>query len=548
MSQRVLIVGGMAGGATCAARLRRLDDRAEIVVFERSPWISVASCGLPYFAGGIIRDEAKLFAATPESLRHRFNIQVRIDSEVCRIDRRRHSIRVRDLRSGALCDEPYDALVLSPGAAPVRPAWPGIDLPGVFCLRTLQDVRAVACWLDEKRPARAVVIGAGLIGLEMAENLAARGLHVSIVEKAPQVAPMLDAEMSEPLLRALETNCVDVTLGEGAAGFEAGASGGLVMHTWAGRRVDAGIAVVAIGVTPDTALARAAGLEIGDLGGIRVDNSMRTSDPSIWAVGDAVEVPHLITGEPCLMPQAGPAVRQGRVAADAICGRASTFRGVQGTIAFRCFGVTAAVTGAAEATLRDAGIDDYEAVYLHPDDHAAFYPGGKPLHVKLIFAREDGRILGGQAVGESGADKRIDVIALAIQKGATVFDLEESELCYAPQFGAARDPVNLAGMAAANTLRGDMPVANWNDLYTSRALIIDVRDPEEFAADHIEGAINVPLADLRQRMPDLPACRQIWLYCGVGQRSYFAARVLRQNGFDVRNLSGGYRTYCGWYP
>ncbi len=547
MSRRVLIVGGMAGGASCAARLRRLDDRAEIVVFERSPWISVASCGLPYFAGGVIRDEAKLFAATPESLRHGFNIQVRTDTEVCSIDRSRRSIQVRDLRSGALCDEPYDALVLSPGAAPVRPAWPGIDLPGVFCLRTLQDVRAVASWIDEKRPARAVVVGAGLIGLEMAENLAARGMQVSIIEKLPQVAPMLDAEMSEPLLRALETNCVDVTLGEGAAGFET-AAGGLVVHTWAGRRLEASLAVIAVGVTPDTALARAAGLEIGDLGGIRVDDSMRTSDASIWAVGDAVEVPHLVTGQLCLMPQAGPAVRQGRVAADSICGRASSFRGVQGTIAFRSFGVTAAVTGATEAALREAGVEDFEAVYLHPDDHAAFYPGGKPLHMKLIFAREDGRILGAQAVGESGAEKRIDVIALAIQKGGTIFDLEESELCYAPQFGSARDPVNLAGMVAANTLRGDMPVARWSELDASRALIIDVREPHEFAADHIEGAINVPLADLRERMPDLPACRPVWVYCGVGQRAYFAARVLLQNGFEVLNLSGGYRTYCGWYP
>lgn len=547
MPGRVLIVGGMAAGASCAARLRRLDDRAEIVMFERQPWVSLASCGLPYLAGGIIRDEARLSVATPELLRARFNIDARTETEVLSIERDRRTVRVHNLRTGDNAEERYDALVLATGSAPVRPPWPGIDLPGVFSMRTLNDVRALSKWIADTRPERATVIGAGLIGLEMVENLAARGLRVSLIEKMPQVAPVLDREMAEPLLRALEANRVDATVGDGVAGLEEGADGGLAVRTWAGREIKTGAVVVAVGVKPDTALARAAGLEIGESGGVRVDSAMRTSDPAIWAIGDAAEAAHTVTGEACLPAQAGPASRQGRVAADAICGRASTFRGVQGTVAFRCFGVTAAVTGATEAALQRAGAENYEAVYLHPDHHAAFYPEATPIHMKILFSREDGLILGAQAVGQSGAERRIDVIAMAIQKGGTVFDLEEADLCYAPQFGAARDAVNLAGMVAANALRGDMPVARWSEIANPCVLIMDVRDPDEYAADHVEGAINVPFAELRARMPDLPACREIWVTCGVGQRAYFAARLLMQHGFQARVLPGGYRTYCGWY-
>jgi len=547
MNRRVLIVGGMAAGASCAARLRRLDDRAEIVIFERQPWVSVASCGLPYLAGGVIRDEARLSVETPRSLRERFNIDVRTETEVVSIERDRRAVRVRNLRTRRRAEERYDALVLATGAIPVRPQWPGIDLPGVFCIRTLGDVHSLSTWIDSIKPDRATVIGAGLVGLEMLENLAARGLRMSLIEKMPQVAPVLDREMAEPLLRAIEANRVDVTLGEGVAGFDAGDNGGLIVRTWGGRTIRTGAAIVAVGVKADTALAKAAGLEIGQSGAVRVDTSMRTSDPNIWAVGDAAEAAHTVTGEPCVASQAGPASRQGRIAADSICGRASTFRGVQGTVAFRCFGVTAAVTGATEAALRHTEAEDFEVVYLHPDHHAAYYPGATPISMKILFSREDGLILGAQAVGESGAERRIDVIALAIQKGGTVFDLEEAELCYAPQFGSARDAVNLAGMVAANALRGDMPVAHWSDLRNPCVLIMDVRDADEFAADHIEGSINVPLSELRNRMPDLPACREIWVTCGIGQRAYYAVRMLMQNGFQARVLPGGYRTYCGWY-
>jgi NADPH-dependent 2,4-dienoyl-CoA reductase/sulfur reductase-like enzyme/rhodanese-related sulfurtransferase len=547
-SKRILIVGGVAGGATCAARARRLDESAEIVVFDRGPYVSFANCGLPYYVGNVIQDETKLLVASSELFQRRFNIEVRTDNEVTAIDRLRKEIEVRDLRADRVYREGYDALVLSPGAAPIRPLLPGIDLPGIFVLRTIPDSRRIRKWVESGNPQRAVIVGAGFIGLEMAENLSNRGLKVTVVEALPQVMPPLDPEMAEPVSRHLEKNRVDVHLGDGAAGFEAAADGSIVVKTQGGETFPADIVILSVGVRPETALASAAGLEIGQRGGIRVDENMRTSDAQIWAVGDAVEVRDFTTGESCLALLAGPANRQGRVAADSICGRDTKFRGAQATIVCGFFGMTAALTGATEKKLQLAGITDYESVYLHPGSHAGYYPGAKPLHMKLIFAKRDGRILGAQAVGEEGVDKRIDVISAAIQKRSTVFDLEECELCYAPQYGAAKDPVNVAGMVAANVLRGDLPLAPWRDLLQGDALIVDVREPHEFAAGHIEGAVNVPLHELRQRVNELPAEREIWVNCAVGQRSYYAVRFLIQNGFRARNLPGGYQTYWGWYP
>ena len=438
--------------------------------------------------------------------------------------------------------------MLSPGATPVRPALPGIDLPGIFTLRSLVDSQRIRAWIAARSARRAVIVGAGFIGLEMAENLTRRGLKVTVVELLPQVLAALDPEMAEPLSRHLETHRVDLRLGDGVAGFEPAADGSIVVRAASGARFAADLVLLAMGAKPEVGLAEAAGLEIGAAGGIRVDQQMRTSDPRIWAVGDAVEVRDMVTGAWRLVPLAGLAHRQARVAADVICGRPSRFRGAQATAVCGFFGMTAAVTGATEKNLRDAGISDYGVVYLHPGDHAGYYPGAEPLHMKLIFSRPQGKVLGIQAAGRQGVEKRIDVVSMALQRGATVFDLEEAELCYAPQFGAAKDPVNLAGMIAANVLRGDLQPAPWSELATTGALLVDVREPHEFAAGHLAGAVNLPLSELRRRFGELPRDREIWLYCGVGQRSYYALRFLKQRGFNVRSLFGGYQTYWGLYP
>ncbi len=545
MHKRVLVVGGVAGGATCATRLRRLDEQARIVIFDRGPFVAFANCGLPYYVGNVIQDDSTLLVSTPELFLTRFNIEVRTENEVLAIDRARREIEARALGTGRIYREAYDALVLSPGAEPIRPPMPGVGLPGIFALRTIPDSRRIKEWLESRSAQRAVVVGGGLVGMEMAENLVLRGLKVTVVDKLPQVLPMLDIEMAEPVCRHLEKNRVNLHLGDGVIGFEEG-QGSLSVVTESGAPLAADVVILSVGVRPETALARVAGLKIGDLGGIRVDESMRTSDPHIWAVGDAVEVRDTVTGQWRLIPLAGPANRQGRVAADSICGRPAAFRGTQATTVCGFFGMTVAATGASEAALRDAGISGCQSVYLHPGSHAGYYPGARPLHLKLVFAEQDGRVLGAQAVGEEGVEKRIDVIAMAIQKGASVFDLEECQLCYAPQFGSAKDPVNLAGMVAANVLRGDVQLAPWHELDRTAALILDVRERDEYAAGHIDGAINLPLGELRQRLGELPRDREIWINCAVGQRSYYALRLLAQNGFNVRNLPGGYLTWWGW--
>jgi NADPH-dependent 2,4-dienoyl-CoA reductase/sulfur reductase-like enzyme/rhodanese-related sulfurtransferase len=546
--KRVVIVGGVAGGATCAARLRRLDESAEIVVLDRGQYVSFANCGLPYYVGNVIQEQSKLLLATPDLFHDRFNIEVRVRNEVTAIDRRACEVLVRDLRTGRDYRESYDALVLSPGAAPIRPPLPGIDLPGIFTLRTIADSRAIREWISTGNPRRAVVVGGGFIGLEMAENLSHRELEVTIVEMADQLLPPLDPEMADFVRRRLATHAARLQLGDAVAGFERAGDGSLVVRTERGSSFGADLVVLAIGVRPESQLAREAGLEIGERGGIRVDRQMRTNDPRIWAIGDAVEVRNWVVDQWELIPLAGPANRQGRIAAEVICGRDSRFKGVQATAVCGFFGLTAALTGATEKALRRAGLEDFEAVYLHPGHHVDYYPGAKPIHLKLVFRRSDGLVLGAQAVGEEGVERRIDVISTAIQMGATVFDLEEAELCYAPQYGAARDPVNLAGMIAANVVRGDVDLAPWRDLHTTGALLLDVREPAEFQAGCLDGAVNIPLGELRERMDELPRDRDIWVNCGVGQRAYYACRLLGQHGFSVRNLSGGYHTYRSWRP
>ncbi|MCC6849448.1 MAG: FAD-dependent oxidoreductase [Deltaproteobacteria bacterium] len=544
--KRVLIVGGVAGGASCAARLRRLDEDAEIVLFDRGPHVSFANCGLPYFVGNVIADERKLLVASAQLFHERFAITVRTRHEVLAIDRARRAIRVRDLDAPGGAherDEPYDALVLAPGAAPIRPPLAGIDLPGIFAVRTIPDSVRIRRWIDERKPARALVVGGGFIGLEMAENLAARGLRTTVLEKLPQVMPPLDPEMAHGVAEHLRGQGVDLRLGDGLGRFERGAGDELVAVTEGGARLAADLVILAIGVRPETGLAAGAGLALGPRGGIVVDAGMRTEDPAVWAVGDAVEVRDVVTGQEAIVPLAGPANRQGRIAAESICGRARDFRGVQATAVVGVFGLTVACTGASEKGLVRAGVADFARVYLHPGHHAAYYPGARPIQVKLLFSVPDGRVLGAQAVGVEGVEKRIDVIATTLQMGGTVRDLAEAELCYAPQFGGAKDPVNLAGMIATNHLDGLMPLADWRMLDRGGAVLLDVRDADEHAAGHVPGARHIPLSELRRRYRELPAGQPVAVYCGVGQRAYYATRFLLQRGYRAANLSGGYATY-----
>lgn len=541
--RRVLIVGGVAGGASCAARLRRLDESAEIVLFDRGPHVSFANCGLPYYVGNIIADERSLLVASRELFRDRFNVEVFTETEVLAIERDTKSLRVRNLRTGEDRREAYDVLVLSPGAAPIRPPIAGVDLPGVFAVRTIPDTRRIRAWIDAHNAQRAVVIGGGFIGLEMVENLVHRELSVTLLEKLPQVMPPLDPEMAVTLAEHLEAKGVALRLGDGLARIEEGPEGERVVVTESGATIPADLVILAIGVRPEATLAREAGLALGPKGGIVVDETLRTSDPAIWAVGDVIEVADVLTGQETVLPLAGPANREGRVAAEAIAGRKTRFRGVQATAVVGVMGLTVASTGASEKGLRRAGITDFERVYLHPGHHAGYYPGARPIHLKLLFGVPDGRILGAQAVGLEGAEKRIDVIATAIQFGGTVHDLAEAELCYAPQYGAAKDPVNLAGMLAVNVLHGDMPLADWHELAGTGAILLDVREPAEFQRSHIPGALNIPLPELRARHSELPTDREIWACCGVGQRAYYAVRYLNQAGHRARNLSGGFTTY-----
>ncbi|MEI6278790.1 MAG: FAD-dependent oxidoreductase [Verrucomicrobiae bacterium] len=532
---KVVIVGGVAGGASCAARLRRLDEDAEILMVDRGPYVSFANCGLPYHVGGVIEKEASLLVADERLFRERFAIRVRTRCEVTSISTENKTVELRNVETGEVNTEPYDKLVLSPGAAPIRPPLPGIDLPGIFTVRTVPDARGIRAWIEATKSKRAVVVGGGFIGLEMAENLIRRGLDVTVVELLDQVMPPLDPEIARLVETHLKKHGVKLALGDGVAGFQKSGEAGLEVLTQSGKAHPADLVILAIGVRPETSLAKLAGLALGERGGIRVDEHMRTSNPDIFAVGDAVEVKDFVTGQWTLIPLAGPANRQGRIAADVIAGRDSRYRGTQGTAICGIFGLAVASTGASEKLLVRTGEKDFEKIYLNPRSHAGYYPGAKMISMKIVFRKSDGRLLGAQACGEDGADKRIDAIAMAIRMGGTVYDLEESELCYAPQFGGAKDPVNFAGMIAADVLRGDMPLSHWGE----EGFLLDVRDPEEFSGGHAPDALNIPLNALRSRLGELPRDREILVYCHSGQRAYYATRILLQNGFAARNLSGG---------
>ncbi|OQZ04590.1 MAG: CoA-disulfide reductase [Candidatus Brocadia sp. UTAMX1] len=548
-SRRILIIGGVAAGATCAARLRRLCERCTIVIFDRGQYVSFANCGLPYHVGNIIVSEEKLLVATPQLFKDRFNIEVHTETEVVRVDRDKKEIEVRDIRTNETRRESYDGLVLSTGANAVRPQIPGINLPGIFVLRTIPDSRKIRSAVGNA--SLAAIVGGGFIGLEMAENLTRRGLSVTIIQRSDQILSSPDPEMAFFMEKHLQANGVTLRLGTGVESFHL--DGRLSVKTTSGDTIDTDMVILAMGVQPESSLARNAGLSLGDHGGIRVDDRMQTSDPYIWAVGDVAEVKDVVAGGWHLASLAGPANRQGRIAAAAILDkiiarnrnetRAARFRGVQGTAVCSAFGLTVAITGASEKTLKRSGIKNYEKIYLHPGSHASYFPDAKPIHIKLIFDTDTGRVLGAQAIGESGVARRIDIISMVIQMGGTVYDLEESELCYAPQFGAAKDPVNLAGMIAANHLRGDLPLAKWEELKDTQAQIVDVRSKAEYERGHIPGAKNIPLEGLRDRIGDLSKGKEIWLVCGVGQRAYYATRILLQNGFSVKDLSGGMQTY-----
>lgn len=553
---RIVIIGAVAGGASAAARARRLSEEAEITLVERGEAPSFANCGLPYYIGGVIEQRDKLLVAPAQRLIERYRLDVRTRTEALSIDRANHTVRIRNLENGNEYDLPYDKLILSPGAAPIRPPVPGVDLHQVYTLRELRDADRLHAAAKGAR--RAVVIGGGFIGLEMAENLVRRGVATTVVELANQILPPWDAEMVSSIADHMRERGVSLKLNNAAEAILP-IDDSVVVRLRSGESLAADMVVMSVGVRPDNKLAVEAGLEVGPRGGIRVNDQMQTADPDIYAVGDAIETRSSIDGSPTQIPLAGPANRQGRIAADNIFGRPTRYAGTQGTAIVGVFEMAATMTGFSEKVLKAAGTS-YEKVYVHPAHHAGYYPGAEQMSIKLLFAPNSGRLLGGQAVGRHGVDKRIDVLAVAIKAGMTVFDLEELELAYAPQFGSAKDPVNMAGFVAAGVVRGDHPVAHGSDLApglvtegdqsdgelegsAQRDLILDVRAPSEFAAGHVPGAVNVPVDELRGRLGELDPVRPIIAYCQIGMRGYLATRILMQNGFKVRNLSGGYTTY-----
>lgn len=513
--------------------------------------MSFANCGLPYHVGGVIPEESSLLVASAAKFKNWFNVEVKENTEVVAIDRAARRITAR-AACGAETQHEYDALVLAPGANAIRPPLPGIDLPGIFQMKTVPDARTVKQWVAQTRAQRAVVVGGGFIGLEMAENLVHLGLQTSVVEMLPQVMPPFDPEMVEPLHAHMRSKGCALHLGDGVAGFEPGPEGrGLVVKTQGGKAHPADLVMLVIGVRPEVGLAKAAGLELGPRGGIQVDEQMRTSDPHIFAVGDAVEVKDWVTGEQALIPLAGPANRQGRIAADVIMGKEpSRFRGTQGTAVVGVFDMTAASTGASEKTLKRLG-RPYEKVYVHVNNHAGYYPGAGQLDMKLLFAPESGKILGCQATGlVPGVEKRVDVVSMCMQMGGTVFDLEEAELCYAPQYGSAKDAVNIAGMVASNVLRGDTRCVTWADedwqaiASGPDTALIDVREPAELERNgFVPGALNLPVSSLRKRIAKVPRGKKLYVYCQVGQRGYYAVRQLLLAGHDAVNISGGWKSY-----
>ena len=538
---KIVIIGGVAGGASAAARARRLSEDAEIILFERGPEPSFANCGLPYYVGGKIESRDKLLVAPIEMLRDRHRLDVRTRSEVTSIDRESKTVAVTNHVDGDSYHESYDKLIIATGASPFRPPIPGREGSRVLELRDLDDADQLHQRVTSAAR-RAVIVGAGFIGIEIAENFVRRGLDVTLVELGDQVLPPWDKEMIGPVESHLRDQGVSLRLGDSVEGFHE-RDEHLDVQLKSGESIAADFAVLCIGIRPESRLANEAGIQCGERGAVATNPHMQTNDPDIYAVGDVAEIQCVVTHQPIQIPLAGPANRQGRIAADHIFGRESTYRGTQGTAIVGVFEMTAAMTGLSEKTLQRMQLS-FEKVYIHPKDHAGYYPGAQPMTLKLLFDPKHGRILGAQAVGTSGVDKRIDVIAMAIQAEMTVEDLEEVELCYAPQFGSAKDPVNMAGFVASGVIRGDQPICHVGAIGAGEnTFLLDVRTEREFQRGHIPGAINVPLECLRERTSELPTVGKMICYCQVGQRGYMATRLLRQKGFDAFNLSGGYTTW-----
>ena len=541
---RVIIVGGNAGGASAAARLRRLDEKAEIVVYERGQYISFANCGLPYHIGGVIEDRNQLFVQTPAAMKERFNIDFLTGREVTAIDRTAHTVTIRDVATDNETTDHYDKLILSPGGSPLRPPIPGIDSAGIYSLWTVPDmddiVRAVRAGAR-----KAVVVGGGFIGVEVAENLREQKLDVALVEMLPQTLAFLDPDMAAYAHQEMEIHGVDLHLGDGVKAFAKNADGTLTVTLSSGKQLAADLVILAIGVRPNTRIAEQAGLAIGPARGVLVDDHLRTSDPDIYAIGDAIEVEHFVTKSKALIPLAGPANRQARIAANNVVGHDDVYKGTQGTSIVKVFDLAAGATGANSTLLTKLGIP-FRTVTIHPGSHAGYYPGSTPVHIKLLYSPE-GKLLGAQAAGYDGVDKRIDVLATAMRLEATVDDLTDLELVYAPPYGSAKDPVNMAGFVAQNDLEGLAPLVRSEQLadeLAKGATLLDVREPEETSCGIIPGALTIPLSVLRNRLEELPVGNKVILtYCKVGLRGYVAQRILSQNGFDVANLSGGYTSW-----
>ncbi|AWP28294.1 CoA-disulfide reductase [Paenibacillus sp. Cedars] len=547
MGNKIIIVGGVAGGASAAARLRRLDESSSIILVERGEYISFANCGLPYYIGETIQERSKLLVQTVPGLSSRYQLDIRNLSEVTSIQRQEKQVTIKNLRTGDIYTESYDYLILSPGAKPIVPDIPGLsESRNVFTLRNIPDTDRIKQYIEKEKPKEAVVVGGGFIGLEMAENLAEHGIQVTLIEMANQVMAPLDYEMASIVHSHLMEQGVRLILEDGVRAFH---DGGSRIELSSGLLVSTDMTLLSIGVRPENVLAVEAGLQVNERGGIRVNAHMQTSDPHIYAIGDAIEVNDYIHQSPAIIPLAGPANKQGRLVADRIYGKNSSYKGTLGSSIAKVFELTVAATGSNEKRLKQMNIP-YQAIHIHPLSHAGYYPGAYPISLKLLFHPESGQIYGAQAVGADGVDKRIDVIATAIKGNLNVWDLTEVELAYAPPYSSAKDPINYAGYVASNILDGLVETVQWfemNDLVSSGATLIDVREPSEREAGYIEGSINIPLNDLRSRLKDLPQNETLYVTCQVGLRGYLAARILTEHGFRVKNLDGGWKTYASVY-
>ncbi|MCP3029843.1 CoA-disulfide reductase [Halobacillus sp. A1] len=543
MGRKIIIVGGVAGGATAAARLRRLSEEDQIIMIERGEYISFANCGLPYYIGEVITDREALLVQTVEGMSNKFNLDIRNLSEAIEVNREKKTIKIKNLNTGEVYEESYDKLILSPGAKPIVPPFEGIaEAEHLFTLRTVPDTDQIKRWVDEQHPKEAVVIGGGFIGLEMAENLNHRGIKVTIVELGSQVMSPVDYEMAALINQELKANGVDLIFEDGVKAFQ---DKGKTIQLQSGRKLNSDLTIMSIGVQPDSELAQNANLSLGSRGGILVNEQLQTEDESIYAIGDAIEVKDYIQQTPAMIPLAWPANRQGRLVADHINGRSISYEGTLGTSVAQVFNLTVAATGNNEKLLKSLN-KNYEAIHVHPASNASYYPGGSPVSLKLLFDPHTGAILGAQGVGYKGVEKRIDVIATAIKGKLNVRDLADLELAYAPPYSSAKDPVNMAGYVAANVLDGEMNIIHYHhvsDIVDKGELLIDVREPGERDGGMIDGSINIPLGELRARLNELPDDRHIYVHCQVGLRGYLASTILKNNGYQTSNLSGGYKTY-----